>query len=150
MEKVIKRCEIDFRAFADGKMHYPTDEMWWYFSSTGYWSLNRGDGPGEIICDSLESKDAVLMEFTGLKDVLGEKIYNGDICKFIIGYLDYDSLECTEIFNDNIPERVFIQEIKIDSWAGIINTLKIEVDLHEPIQIERIGNIYENPGLLEG
>ena len=53
--------EHKYRAWADGKMFIPTEEMWWYFGSYNYWSLNLGDCPGEILCDSLESK------FTGTK-----------------------------------------------------------------------------------
>ena len=72
-----------YRAWADGKMHYPTDEMWLYFSSTGYWSLCIGDRPGEIICDSLESEDAVLMQFTGSQDKCLRDIYDSDIIESV-------------------------------------------------------------------
>ena len=106
--------EKKYRAWADGKMHYPTEEVWWYFSSTGYWSLNIGDGPGEIICDSLESENPHLMEYTGLKDKNGKEIYHKDRVRFLTidpetsasdewtGVIEWDDEDmCWYIDNDN-------------------------------------------------
>jgi len=78
-----------------------------------------------------------LMQYTGLKDKNGKEIYEGDIIQDTdsheIGqvYWDNDSLCWQALFDDN------------DSWGFVSQKGK---DNH----CEVIGNIYENPELLEG
>lgn len=87
-------------------------------------------------------RDVILTHSTGLKDKNGVEIYEGDILKlhaiFLapddkIGYLEYSpKYGYSIIFEGN---RLYRQEY----WAST-NKLNYEV----------IGNIYENPELLEG
>lgn len=87
-------------------------------------------------------EDVEFMQSTGLKDKKGVEIYEGDILKlnaiFLapddkIGYLEYSpKYGYSIIFEGN---RLYRQEY----WAST-NKLNYEV----------IGNIYENPELLEG
>ena len=126
--------ERKYRAWADGKMHYPTEKMWWYIAPNGYWSLNIGDGLGEIICDSLESKDAELMDFIGLKDKNGKEIYEGDVIQGnLIKYSPLPTMG-TIVWDKEFASFANQNE------AG--NTLLFEID-----RIKIIGNIYENPEL---
>ncbi|WKB49219.1 YopX family protein [Lactococcus lactis subsp. lactis] len=86
--------------------------------------------------------DVILMQSTGLKDKNGVEIYEGDILKlhaiFLapddkIGYIEYSpKYGYSIIFEGN---RLYRQEY----WAST-NKLNYEV----------IGNIYDNPELLEG
>lgn len=86
-------------------------------------------------------EDVVLMQSTGIKDKNGVEIYEGDILKlhaiFLapddkIGYLEYSpKYGYSIIFEGN---RLYRQEY----WAST-NKLNYEV----------IGNIYENPELIE-
>lgn len=86
-------------------------------------------------------EDIILMQSTGIKDKNGVEIYEGDILKlhaiFLapddkIGYLEYSpKYGYSIIFEGN---RLYRQEY----WAST-NKLNYEV----------IGNIYENPELLE-
>ena len=87
------------------------------------------------------NKNVVLMQSTGIKDKNGVEIYEGDILKlhaiFLapddkIGYLEYSpKYGYSIIFEGN---RLYRQEY----WAST-NKLNYEV----------IGNIYENPELIE-
>ena len=113
--------EIKFRAWADGKMFHQTVSCWWYFGSWGYWSLNVGDEPGEILCDSLESEDPILMQFTGLLDKFGKEIYEGDV-------VDTDG---------------YIFEVGYITAVGTYITTGMFKD-----SSEIISNIYENPELI--
>lgn len=85
------------------------------------------------------SNDDVVMQYTGLKDVHGKEIYEGDIVKFSYG----------------IPGRQVIAPIEfIDGAFYAItkghNPEKCLVsELYEHIgEFEIIGNVYENPELI--
>lgn len=78
-------------------------------------------------------KDIVLIQYTGLKDNNGKKIYEGDVVK--VGIFTYQV-----IFSDGCFDVIGIQNDKRDY-------LKCIVVNHAGIVI---GNIYENPDLLEG
>lgn len=80
----------------------------------------------------------VIMQSTGLNDKNGKEIYEGDIC------IDHGGIPC-------------IGEIKYDEdFAGFFFYLKYEdvpfieqESIYDFVDIEVIGNIYENPELLE-
>jgi len=104
-----------------------------------------------IICDPgneehnfEELKDYILMQYTGLKDKNGKEIYEGYLMKFPPGFFEY--------------EGIFIIEWNAEkAWLSAINTKDEEEygevyegpDPPEWITGEVIGNIYENPELLE-
>ena len=91
-----------------------------------------------------KSNNVELMQYTGLKDKNGVEIYEGDIIKDSSGMLmivEWDSRVCTSMFIFKVINT--IGHIK----AGrIVNThVWITSDDND---IEVIGNIYENPELL--
>jgi uncharacterized phage protein (TIGR01671 family) len=71
----------------------------------------------------------VLMQYTGLKDKNGVEIYEGDIVRF----LDIDGV-------DSVTEVEFREGGFYPFAPDFIHWCNVEV----------IGNIYENPELLEG
>lgn len=83
----------------------------------------------------IEFEDAELLQYTGLKDKNGKEIYEGDIIKresMAPGGLD-------RIGKITIEDGVIWIESNVDSVC-----LFDEID-----ELEVIGNIYENPELLE-
>ena len=79
----------------------------------------------------------VLMQFTGLKDKNGKEIYEGDIVSY------------NDEFHDSIEERYKIIYDNETATYCLESSEDPEYDANLTLRpIEVIGNIYENPGLL--
>ena len=91
---------------------------------------------GQITYRDGKLKDIILMQCTGLTDINGKLIYEKDIikcsygCEFAIGVIEWDS-----------EELQFALKIE-DTFYSIRQETKFDI-------IEILGNIYENPKLLE-
>lgn len=103
--------------------------------------------PGVSICDPRIERiwrkqgDVEIMQYTGLKDVNGEDIYEGDI---VHGY-------------DQEPDRddgyigsSVIDVVNFKYGAFWIGDSWNEIMVMTPPIVEVIGNVHENPELLEG
>lgn len=123
--------EIKFRAWhKDLKKMFKIGQI---TLEKGTWNFEPNDR--DFIGMSIPSQPSfVLMQYTGLHDKNGKEIYEGDILKVYykgmsgVGYVEYDNDYC---------------EYKI-----IINTDKDYFSLWKSIDLEKIGNIYDNPELL--
>ena len=94
----------------------------------------------EFTGDYFEYDDLVIMQYIGLKDKHGEEIYEGDI----IEYLDYSGGAI--IFGGKQPKSKGV--IKINAIGRGIEYLRGIGKLNED-KVEILGNIYENPEILE-
>jgi len=142
--------KIQFRAFADGKMHYPRSTDWWFIGSEGgYWSLNNEQG--KILCDSLESESPVLMRHSGTTDKNGKALYEGDIVKeegdgpMILIYGDFEADTDIDIPNSTHNYTCsylgwHLKRIKSKPISG--ETENFILDMGSDVEL--IGNIYEN------
>lgn len=82
----------------------------------------------------------ILMQYTGLKDKNGNEIYDGDILSFI----DFDFNSDDEFLNYGLVEY-YVSEMRF----FITNRNSVEMDeIDFEKEVEIIGNIYENPELL--
>ena len=117
--------DIKFRAYnpRDKKMHYDI---------TGFEFFGDGNMSGVFIDGVFFLIEEVeLMQYTGLHDKNEKEIYEGDI----ISDLDYGIMICKFINGSFV-------------WQSIKNELYIKFFTYIPI-VEVIGNIYDNPDLLE-
>jgi len=78
-----------------------------------------------------------VMQFTGLKDKNGKEIYEGDVIKRD-WKLDGSLNEGEDIFVCELKDQRWLHRIDIEEWSDIFED-----------RDEVIGNIYENPELLE-
>ena len=92
-------------------------------------------------------RDYVLMQSTGLKDITGDEIYEGDIVKVLVHDIE------PKIMKDKMyigvvayNQGTFDIKISKDTYLGIIPEMYM-LDIDCVFRI--LGNIYENPELLE-
>ena len=112
--------------------HEPTQKMFEVHCFTAEQVFeNTLDGVGTSPTNPANTNDCVLMQCTGLKDMTGRLIYEGDVVAL----------------NDD--------EIAVISWSDVIARFVIEnedvqadFDNFYPYELEIVGNIYENPQLL--
>lgn len=97
----------------------------------------------EIGFDEVPASDFILMQSTRLKDKKGEEIFEGDIIKFS-NY--YDDVYVTPVVCDKNYAYFGVSF----SGAYPLSFEYLEEFYTELKDIEVVGNIYENPELLEG
>lgn len=110
----------------------------------------------------IKLENIIIMQSTGLKDKNGKEIFEGDILKFNDEWNDY----CYEGYVDGSTEGINYVEIERETTCFAFGKTKIsdsslfylirdehlsfeELIKDEDFEFEIIGNIYENPELLE-
>lgn len=122
--------EIKFRAWNGNEMFYPETEN----NSDTFWS-GFNSGKVEIRDYTTEIADnlCIPLQYTGLKDKNGKEVYDGDIVEFRCD-------GCIQSEVGKIKRSVIVFEngsFDIKDWS-----------INETKWIEIVGNIYENPELL--
>lgn len=150
--------EIKFRGWDkyDKKMIYDlcqVDSFWHYYSYSDNTGLHFGKTGPNGVGEDFENK--YIMQYTGLKDKNGREIYEGDILsggnRFdeccgtpVIKIGNYD--ECKELFDE---EGDFYELSCTGVYFEFNNNTCTGIDYTCISNFEVIGNIYENPELLE-
>lgn len=86
-------------------------------------------------------------QYTGLTDKNGKKIFEGDIVTYEDAEADYEGYHDNVFFNRG--------EVRISAWDGICFTNRQTIDMNDlyesetMVDCEIIGNIHDNPELLE-
>jgi len=138
--------DIKFRAFYEDKMYYADK----FFSGLGcdYFQIFGEEWAFvnyEENYTMFDFNDGILMQYTGLKDKKGKDIYEGDI----IRYDSDESMnkwvrgEIAEVIY--IPARFLLRMSPFNEISSNVNIMRNDVE----DCVEVIGNIYENPELLE-
>lgn len=105
------------------------------------WNNGEVDFIGDGITFILKANDIVLMQSTGLTDKNGKEIFEGDIVKVT------DGDERTNFPDGGIGTICGLDEIFMWYIDGQVHNGLF--DISQEYYIEVIGNIYENPELLE-
>jgi uncharacterized phage protein (TIGR01671 family) len=142
--------EIKFRVWdsSESKMIYLDDQSMsveinflnnWTYNHKTYWEVVTKEGePGyphmSQYVDSRRTENKI-MQYTGLEDKNGKEIYEGDI----VDFKSYPLSEVVYVRDRFTPiyDRSSYDEWEFDFWR-ISNDCEV------------VGNIYENPELLEG
>lgn len=126
--------EIKFRAWDDlhNKM-YPVSHIEWDADGRMWVTADDGKNGIELIDD-----EAHLMQYTGLKDKNGRKIYEGDIVHAYDQEPDRDE-----------PDYRGSEATGIVDFHGSMFMLDDDIVLDYPPILEVIGNIFENTEMLE-
>jgi hypothetical protein len=86
-----------------------------------------------------DSKDFVLMQFTGLHDKNGKEIYEGDIVRIIVAKRNY-----TVEYNDYCFKLIHADpKLQRMIWGPLYRLQELN------FEVEIIGNIFETPELLK-
>ena len=104
------------------------------------WLFDELYGIGDGITYFVEAKDLVLMQSTGLKDKNGKEIFEGDILAFKTD----DEVINVKIFWDEKHALFMFRSEKYNEEEPLAEL--VEANTY-PFEI--IGNVYENPELLE-
>ncbi|HHT6633994.1 TPA: YopX family protein [Listeria monocytogenes] len=106
-------------------------------------------GCGDPYCtmcdDWYNFDDVLLMQYTGLKDKNGKKIFEGDIVAFSEDDFHVFNSQVEYFSEDGYPAF----DIKVPSTYYFDSNVFSEVSMSGLYEIEVIGNIHENPELLE-
>ena len=91
-----------------------------------------------------------VMQYTGLKDKHGTVIYEGDIIKCRIVTPKRNWKELRTVAYDEDMARFAAVSLDGNHWSSLPSNVEFNLN---PVRIDKckiIGNIYENPELLEG
>ena len=113
--------------------------------------MDKEIGPPPIIYNIGRYNDNVLMQFTGLKDMNGKDIYEGDIVKFYFSVGDTVDLALREITGNYEPTEM-IDTVEFMDGCFVFYNKNIDnyayAKRYNEI-CEIIGNIFETPELLK-
>ncbi len=88
-----------------------------------------------------EPNQFVLMQYTGLRDKNGVEIYEGDIANITLGLVEKGGYTERGVMEFNIPSAQF-------SFLCRDSLFEEPQERPDAFKVEVIGNIYENPELL--
>ncbi|ASZ03924.1 MULTISPECIES: YopX family protein [Bacillus] len=130
-----------YRVWDGEQMHYWDDEgLSLTIKNNGDWTLKRLYTDVLVPVVDSTNRNAALMWGTGLKDKNEKMIYEKDVIKFKSVYCENKIIKAVVKFRDSLGSFVFNRGDDQDFW-------RMDVSLSE---IEVIGDIYQNPELLEG
>lgn len=101
-----------------------------------------------IITNEEQDEDVVFMQYAGLKDKNGVEIYEGDICR-----VSDEEPYSNELFYADYDWSLIGEVSMIDCALFVHSNDGLSIPLYNirsgSIEVEVVGNVYQNPELLE-
>lgn len=142
--------EIKFRVWDKENEYMINSKQGVYTALRNVMNITRQDDEyynnGDLLKPNKEKY--ILMQYTGLKDKNGTEIYEGDIVKIHKHSYDF-GFKQEEIGQIKFIDGAFGFYKEKSKNEYYFNTLADEIAYHEIEEYEVIGNIYDNPELLE-
>ncbi|EIG9005671.1 hypothetical protein LGD93_000505 [Listeria monocytogenes] len=140
--------DIEYRAFVkkDKKVLPVTDLCFNRYEKDAVGVSGCGNAKCTLCVDWYNFDDVVLMQYTGLKDKNGKKIFEGDIVAFSEDDFHVFNSQVEYFLEDGYPAF----DIKVPSTYYFDSNVFSEVSMSGLYEIEVIGNIHENPEILGG
>lgn len=106
---------------------------------------------GQITYRGDRLKDIVLMQCTGLKDKNDKLIYEGDIVKYFCPaeYCSDGLHKCPECYSGENGSVHYDEDLAMYEYRSKSDECPLTDNINTEEDLEIIGNIYENPELLE-
>ncbi len=141
-----EKYNVMFRVGGFSNMNYPLDDEYNYVTIAG-------PSPEGMLDATPRMTTIDLMQYTGLKDKNGVEIYEGDVVRKVPeewpSKLDEDPRTLEQYLHD--MSRVSVVEYQRDRFCLVRDEqYKDRISGGQHGSIEVIGNIYENPELLNG
>lgn len=98
-----------------------------------------------------EYNDVILMQSTGLKDKNDKLIYEGDIVKYFCPaeYCSDGLHKCPECYSGENGSVYYDEDLAMYEYRSKSDECPLTDNINTEEDLEIIGNIYENPELLE-
>ena len=139
-----------------GKKFLPLDyrtentDSWISIDNTGVYLVER-DNARDVAFFTDITEDVIILQCTGLKDKNDKLIYEGDIVEYSCPaeYCSDGLHKCQECYDNEIGIVSYDEELALYEYRSEICQCPLTDNINTEDDLEIIGNIYENPELLE-
>lgn len=125
-------------------------DSWISIDNTGVYLVER-DNARDVAFFTDITEDVIILQCTGLKDKNDKLIYEGDIVKYFCPaeYCSDGLHKCPECYSGENGSVHYDEDLAMYEYRSKSDECPLTDNINTEEDLEIIGNIYENPELLE-
>lgn len=125
-------------------------DSWISIDNTGVYLVER-DNARDVAFFTDITEDVIILQCTGLKDKNDKLIYEGDIVKYFCPaeYCSDGLHKCPECYSGENGSVYYDEDLAMYEYRSKSDEGPLTDNINTEEDLEIIGNIYENPELLE-